>query len=208
MLSATLVNGQGLGLLKYDGGGDWYANPTALNNLAEYYSNQTGSSVYVLPREIEVSEVLRSGVSFLHVTGHGRIVFNDEQRQTLRDFVRRGGFLHIDDNYGMKDFVLNELPVLFPEATLQPVSLDHPIFKVPFPFEQGLPKIHEHDGEAPQNVGVFWSGELVAIFTYECDLGDGWEDPNVHNDSQEKREKALQMGSNLVHWSLLRLTKS
>lgn len=201
------ASGQGLGVLKYDGGGDWYANPTSLKNLAEFTQNTTGIAAYVHPKEVEVHQLLSSGISFLHVTGHGRIVFSEEQRKILKSFTARGGFIHFDDNYGMKDFVLEELPLIFPNALLQRVAHSHPIFNVPFVFESGLPKIHEHDGQTPENVGVFVEGELVALFTYECDLGDGWEDQDVHDDSQEKREKALQMGTNLVHWSILRDAK-
>ena len=208
LISSLACYGQGIGLLKYDGGGDWYANPTALENLAVFYQNATGANAYVHSDALEISQVLSSGISFLHVTGHGRIVFSDEQREVLRQFTERGGFIHFDDNYGMKAFIQKELPLLFPAAQLQTVALSHPIFQVPFVFENGLPKIHEHDGQAPQNTGVFMDGELIAIFTYECDLGDGWEDEAVHNDSKEKREKALKMGANLVHWSILRHAKS
>lgn len=198
------LSAQGLGLLKYNGGGDWYANPTALANLSTAYNESVGATSYVHPSEIEVERLLESGISFLHVTGHGRIVFSEDQRETLRQFTSRGGFIHVDDNYGMKDFVLEELPLIFPNAQLQRVALTHPVFNIPNKFEDGLPKIHEHDGEQPEHVGVFVKGELVALFTYECDLGDGWEDEDVHNDSQEKREKALKMGVNLVHWSIVR----
>lgn len=198
------LGAQGLGLLKYDGGGDWYANPTALENLSLAYNESMEARTYVHPTEVEVEELLTSGISFLHVTGHGRIVFSQEQRELLHKFTDRGGFLHIDDNYGMKDFVLEELPLIFPDAQFQRVALTHPIFNVPNKFGDGLPKIHEHDGEDPEHLGVFVNGELVALFTYECDLGDGWEDEDVHNDSKEKREKALKMGVNLVHWSIVR----
>lgn len=198
------LGAQGLGLLKYDGGGDWYANPTALGNLSAAYNESVGAASYVHPSEVELEGLLASGISFLHVTGHGRIVFSEQQRAILRQFTSRGGFIHIDDNYGMKDFVLEELPLIFPDGQLQRVALSHPIFNVPNKFENGLPKIHEHDGENPEHIGVFVKGELVALFTYECDLGDGWEDEDVHNDSQEKREKALKMGVNLVHWSIVR----
>lgn len=197
-------SGQVLAVLKYDGGGDWYANPTALKNLCEYYNNQTDSKTYVLEKEVTCEDLLKSGTSFLHATGHGRMVFSDKQREQLRIFALRGGFIHFDDNYGMKEFAEAELRLIFPEAEVSDVSQKHPIFSVPNKFPEGLPKIHEHDAKAPRAQGYFVNGELVAILTSETDLGDGWEDQEVHNDPQVKREQALKMGSNLVHWALLR----
>ena len=197
------LSGQVLGLLKYSGGGDWYANPTALENLSEFYNAATGAKTSVAPSELTLREVLSSGVSFLHATGHGRIVFDEEERQILNDFVLRGGFLHIDDNYGMKEFAENELDLCFPQAKKVNVASSHPIFNTLFKFD-GLPKIHEHDNEQPKAIGYFIQGELVALLTVESDLGDGWEDPQVHNDPKEKRDKALKMGANLVHWAIVR----
>lgn len=202
MLSSS--SAQVLGLLKYDGGGDWYANPTALDNLSTFYNEATGARTVVLVKEVSVNSLLSSGVSFLHATGHGRIVFSKEEALILRQFAQRGGFLHIDDNYGMKDFALEELAKVFNEATIESISIHHPIFKIPFKMPSGLPKIHEHDGLPQEAIGYFNEGELVAILTYETDLSDGWEDAEVHQDSQEKRSLALKMGANLVHWSLVR----
>jgi len=195
---------QVLGTLKYDGGGDWYANPTALNNLSTFYNEMTGAQTSVFPKEIELNELLTSGISFLHATGHGRIVFSPEEREILLNFVRRGGFFHIDDNYGMKDFAEAALDECFPDAKKVDVSKSHPIYLSPFKLD-GLPKIHEHDNQRPRAVGYFLHGELVALLTIESDIGDGWEDEEVHNDPKEKREKALKMGANLVHWSIVRL---
>ena len=202
MLSSS--SAQVLGLLKYDGGGDWYANPTALDNLSTFYNEATGARTVVLVKEVSVNSLLSSGVSFLHATGHGRIVFSKEEAEILRQFAQRGGFLHIDDNYGMKDFALEELAKVFNEATIESISIHHPIFKTPFKMPSGLPKIHEHDGLPQEAIGYFNEGELVALLTYETDLSDGWEDAEVHQDSQEKRSLALKMGANLVHWSLVR----
>ena len=192
-----------IGILKYNGGGDWYANPTALQNLSDFYNKASGAKTSVHPTPLELNNLLTSGVSFLHATGHGRIVFNEAERQILNDFVARGGFIHMDDNYGMKVFAEKELDLCFPDARKVIVAASHPIFNTLFELE-GLPKIHEHDNEPPKALGYFINGELIALLTTECDLGDGWEDQQVHNDPKEKREKALKMGSNLVHWSIVR----
>lgn len=197
------LSGQVLGLLKYDGGGDWYANPTALENLSNFYNSETGARSTVYPQEVIIQNLLTSGISFLHATGHGRIIFSNAEREILKKFVQRGGFLHIDDNYGMKDFAESELDQCFPNAKKVEVAANHPIFNTLFKFE-GLPKIHEHDNEKPKALGYFLNGELVALLTIESDIGDGWEDEEVHNDPKEKREDALKMGANLVHWSLVR----
>lgn len=202
-LGQITMSGQVLGLLKYSGGGDWYANPTALENLCEFYNSTTGAKCTIAPSELTLKEVLNSGVSFLHATGHGRIVFDENERQILNDFVNRGGFLHIDDNYGMKEFAENELDLCFPQAKKVNVAISHPIFNTLFKLD-GLPKIHEHDNEQPKAIGYFIEGELVALLTVESDIGDGWEDAQVHNDPKEKRDKALKMGANLVHWAIVR----
>ena len=202
-LGQFTMSGQVLGLLKYSGGGDWYANPTALVNLCEFYNSTTGAKCTIAPSELTPKEVLNSGVSFLHATGHGRIVFDENERQILNDFVNRGGFIHIDDNYGMKEFAENELDLCFPQAKKVNVASSHPIFNTLFKLD-GLPKIHEHDNEQPKAIGYFIQGELVALLTVESDIGDGWEDAQVHNDPKEKRDKALKMGANLVHWAIVR----
>jgi hypothetical protein len=202
-LGQFALSGQVLGLLKYSGGGDWYANPTALENLSEFYNAATGAKSTIAPKELSPKGILNSGVSFLHATGHGRIVFDEIDRQILNDFVNRGGFLHIDDNYGMKEFAEKELDLCFPQAKKVNVASSHPIFNTLFKLD-GLPKIHEHDNEQPKAIGYFIEGELVALLTVESDIGDGWEDSQVHNDPNEKRDKALKMGANLVHWAIVR----
>jgi hypothetical protein len=201
LITSIACHGQGLGLLKYDGGGDWYANPSALENLAAFYQNVSGAKAYVHIDALETSQVLSSGISFLHVTGHGRIVFSEEQREALRQFTERGGFIHFDDNYGMKAFIQKELPLLFPTAQLQTVALSHPIFQVPFVFENGLPKIHEHDMQPSRGYGLIHEGRLICYYSYESDLGDGWEDEEVHNDSQNIRRLALKMGANILQYA-------
>ena len=199
-------SGQVLAVMKYNGGGDWYANPTALENLASFY-NENLNGVCQVQDHTSPANVLTSGISFLHATGHGRIFFDEMDVQKLRAFVERGGFLHIDDNYGMAEFARTEMHKIFPDQQGQLLSTDYFIFKGPYAFPEGLPKIHEHDAKPPQALGYFLEGELVAVLTLESDLGDGWEDPEVHNDDQETREKALKMGANLLHWALTRNTE-
>jgi hypothetical protein len=196
--------GQEVALLKYDGGGDWYANPTSLKNLVLSYNESQGARIRLFEKELTPNEILIQGPTFLHATGHGRIYFTKEQATVIRTFLERGGFLHIDDNYGMKDFALEAMREVFPDLTPMDVPSSHPIYSTPYPITGGLPKIHEHDGESPRAMGYFLNGELVALLTLESDLGDGWEDTEVHNDSEEKRQSALKMGVNLLHWSIVR----
>ena len=200
----TICEGQILAVYKYDGGGDWYANPTALKNLSEFYNAATEAKSFVAQDPVTAEAVLESGVSFLHATGHGRIVISEAQAEQLRRFTKNGGFIHFDDNYGMSTYAKEALQQAFPEATVAPVSHSHPIFSTLFPFPDGLPKIHEHDNGTPEALGYFMQGELVALLTIETDLGDGWEDAEVHGDAKEKREDALKMGANLLHWATVR----
>ncbi|MDM9632585.1 DUF4159 domain-containing protein [Robiginitalea aurantiaca] len=198
---SLMGNAQQVGLLKYQGGGDWYANPTALPNLIEFSNSEIGTTLDAKPQTVVAgsSEVFR--YPFLHMTGHGNVVFSDEEASTLRTYLLAGGFLHIDDNYGMAPYLEKELPKIFPDKDLVEIGVDHPIFKAPFEFADGLPKIHEHDGQRPQAFGYFHEGRLLLLFTYESDLGDGWEDPEVHNDPEEIRLKALKMGSNILYYA-------
>ena len=201
---AQICEAQVLAVFKYDGGGDWYANPTALKNLSEFYNKSTDARSLVHSEPITAESLLASGVSFLHGTGHGRIILSEAQANQLRAFTENGGFLHIDDNYGMSTYAKEALKQIFPTATIKQVSHDHPIFNSLFPFPEGMPKIHEHDNGTPEAIGYFVKGELVALLTLETDLGDGWEDAEVHADSKEKREAALKMGANLLHWATVR----
>lgn len=192
---------QQIGLLKYQGGGDWYANPTALPNLIRFSNTEIGTALDPRPETVvaESTELFR--YPFLHMTGHGNVVFSEEEASNLRTYLMAGGFLHIDDNYGMAPYLEKELPKLFPEKELVEIGADHPIFKDPYPFPDGLPKIHEHDGKRPQALGYFHEGRLLLLFTYECDLGDGWEDAEVHNDPEEIRLRALKMGTNILYYA-------
>ncbi len=199
-IGSNLSLGQEIAILKYKGGGDWYANPTALPNLVRFCNSNIDSAI---PEKIDQIEVGSSSIfqySFVHMTGHGNVVFSQEEAENLRNYLLSGGFLHIDDNYGMEPYLRKELIKVFPNKELEELGADHPIFKQTYDFPQGLPKIHEHDGKRPQALGIINEGRLVLLFTYETDLGDGWEDPAVHNDPPELREKALQMGANIISY--------
>lgn len=194
-------NAQQIGLLKYQGGGDWYANPTALPNLIAFSNTQIGTTLNTKPETVVVGSSELFSYPYFHMTGHGNVIFSEEEASTLRTYLMAGGFLHIDDNYGMAPYLEKELPKIFPEKELVEIGADHPIFQEPYEFEDGLPKIHEHDGKRPQAFGYFHEGRLLLLFTYESDLGDGWEDPEVHNDPEEIRLKALQMGANILYYA-------
>lgn len=189
-----------LAVLQYRGGGDWYANPTSVPNLAEFCRQE-------LSMEIGETEFVDVGspdlfnYPFVHMTGHGNVVWNANDQTNLRAYLLGGGFLHIDDNYGMDAFIRPQIKQLFPDKELVEVPFDHPIYHQKYDFPKGLPKIHEHDGLPPQGFGIFDNGRLVLFYTYECDLGDGWEDESVHNDPAEIRLKALQMGANIVQYA-------
>ena len=189
---------QEVAILKYKGGGDWYANPTALPNLIRFCNQNAGTKIDEKPGTVEVGSNSIFQYPFLHMTGHGNVVFSEDEAENLRTYLFSGGFLHIDDNYGMAPYLKKALEKVFPEKKLIELDREHPIFNKLFAFPEGLPKIHEHDGKRPQALGIFHENRLVLLFTTESDLGDGWEDPSVHNDPEDIRKKALQMGANIV----------
>ncbi len=189
-----------LAVLKYHGGGDYYANPTALPNLIAFCNSELHTKISKEVPYVEVGSKDLMQYPFVHMTGHGNVVFSKAEAQNLRNYLMAGGFLHIDDNYGMDGFVRAELKKVFPEYPLVELPSDHPIFKARYSFPNGLPKIHEHDGKKPQAFGIIIDGRLVCLYTYETDLSDGWEDPQVHNDTPEKRKQALQMGANMLQY--------
>jgi hypothetical protein len=189
-----------LAVLKYHGGGDYYANPTALPNLIAFCNSELHTKISKEVPYVEVGSKDLMQYPFVHMTGHGNVVFSKAEAQNLRNYLMAGGFLHIDDNYGMDGFVRAELKKVFPEFPLAELPSDHPIFKARYFFPNGLPKIHEHDGKKPQAFGIIIEGRLVCLYTYETDLSDGWEDPQVHNDTPEKRKQALQMGANMLQY--------
>ena len=190
-----------LGLLKYNGGGDWYANPTALPNLAVFCNEAVGTDLNPDYGTVEVGSAELFNFPWVHMTGHGNVVFSAGEAENLRNYLIGGGFLHIDDNYGMDPYVRVAMQQVFPELKFTELPYDHPIYHQTYDFKNGLPKIHEHDGEAPRGYGLFWQDRLVCFYTYSSDLGDGWEDAAVHNDPPEVRAAALQMGANVIQFA-------
>lgn len=195
------VNSQEIAILKYNGGGDWYANPTALPNLIRFCNENIDTEIEQRPQTVEVGNPEIFQYPFLHMTGHGNVFFSQDEADNLKTYLLSGGFVHIDDNYGMEPYLRKELNKVFPDKELVEIGTDHAIFTTQYEFPKGLPKIHEHDGKRPQALGILHENRLVLLFTYESDLGDGWEDPEVHNDSEQVRLKALQMGANIIHYA-------
>jgi hypothetical protein len=200
-LTVQFSFGQDIAILKYKGGGDWYSNPTAVPNLIAFCNDNIDTAINEKPQTVEVGSVDIFQFPFLHMTGHGNVFFSKSDAENLRNYLISGGFLHIDDNYGMKPYVTEELKKVFPNTELVELPKTHPIFNIEYDFPEGLPKIHEHDGLRPQAMGIFHEGRLVLLFTFESDLGDGWEDPEVHNDPEEVRLKSLKMGANIVKYA-------
>lgn len=199
--TSSIVFSQDLAVLKYNGGGDWYSNPTALPNLIAFCNQNINTKMDKKPHTVEVGSTDIFQYPLVHMTGHGNVFFNDNDAENLRNYLLSGGFLHIDDNYGMYPYIVKELKKVFPKTDLVEIPNKHPIFNIAYPFPKGLPKIHEHDGKRPQAFGMFYKNRLVLLFTFESDLGDGWEDDVVHNDPTEVREKALKMGANIVKYA-------
>jgi len=197
----TFSNAQDLAVLKYSGGGDWYSNPTALPNLIRFCNENINTAMKDKPETVAPGSVDIFRFPLLHMTGHGNMFFSPEEAENLRNYLESGGFLHIDDNYGMAEYLPKELKKVFPDQELVELLAGHPIFKSAYSFPQGLPKIHEHDGLRPKAMGLFFEDRLVVLFTTESDLGDGWEDQEVHNDPESVRLKALQMGANIVKYA-------
>ncbi|MBP5757767.1 MAG: DUF4159 domain-containing protein [Bacteroidales bacterium] len=189
-----------IALLKYGGGGDWYANPTSLTNLIKFCNTELGTNLNPQYATVDVGSADIFNYPFLHLTGHGNIVFSPAETQNLRNYLIAGGFLHIDDNYGLKPFAVAQMKKVFPELEFVELPFSHPIYHQKYNFPNGLPKLHEHDNLPPKGYGLIYNGRLVCFFTYECDLGDGWEDQDVHGDSQATRTKALQMGANIISY--------
>ena len=189
-----------IAVLKYNGGGDWYANPTSLKNLILFCNENIGTNIENEPAVIEANNLNIFNYPFVHITGHGNIIFDQNEIENIRNYLLSGGFIHIDDNYGMDKYIREEIVKIFPDNELLELKNNHPIFNSKYKFN-GLPKIHEHDGKNAQAFGITVQGRLVLIYTYESDLGDGWEDQEVHNDSDETRTKALKMGVNIIKYA-------
>ena len=189
-------------VLRYNGGGDWYANPTSLPNLVKFCNKNLKTNINTETDFVDVGGTEIFNYPLIHMTGHGNVVFSGAEAKNLRNYLKNGGFLHIDDNYGMDKYIRIQLKKVFPNQELIELPFTHKIFHQKFDFKNGLPKIHEHDKKPPQGFGLFHKGRLVVFYSYETDLGDGWEDAEVHNDNPEFRKKALQMGSNIVQYAL------
>jgi hypothetical protein len=191
-----------VGRLHYEGGGDWYANPSSLPNLLKAVRERTTLRVADAERVVRLDGDDLWTVPYIYMTGHGNVRFSDQDIETLRRYLRQGGFLHVDDNYGMDPSIRRELGRLFPDRPLVEVPLGHPVYRVVYAFPRGIPKVHEHDGKPAQGFGIFLDGRLAVFYSYETDLGDGWEDPEVHRDTPEQREAALRMGVNLFAYAV------
>lgn len=189
-------------VLQYNGGGDWYSNPTSMPNLIEFCNEELGTNISPEVPYVNVGSVDLRLYPFIHMTGHGNVVLSSSEARNLRDYLSAGGFLHISDNYGMDKYIRQEFKKVFPESEWVEIPFDHPIYHQKFDFNQGLPKVHEHDDFPPRGFGIFHEGRLVCFYDHECDLGDGWEDFQVHRDPEEVRLLALQMGANLVQYAL------
>lgn len=190
-----------IGVLKYNGGGDWYANPTAVPNLVKFCNQNLGTTISENVAEVDVSSSDITSYPILHMTGHGNVVFSSDEIANIRKYLINGGFLHIDDNYGMDEHVRREMQRVFPELEFVELPASHKIYHQKYDFK-GLPKIHEHDNKPAQGFGLIYEGRLVCYYSYETDLGDGWEDQEVHKDSEEARQKALKMGANIIQFAM------
>ena len=189
-----------IAVLKYRGGGDWYANPSSLKNLIVFANENIATNIDPKYATVEVGDISIFNYPFIHMTGHGNVVFSQQEADNLRRYLIGGGFLHIDDNYGMDPFIRPEMKKVFPELDWIELPFSHPIYEQKFSFKNGLPKIHEHEGRAPQGFGLIFEGRLVCFYSYECDLSDGWEDQELHKNSDHTRTKALQMGANILRY--------
>ena len=201
LIPLHFVNAQQIAILKYQGGGDWYANPTALPNLIEYCNSTINTSIKKNPETVEVSSVDIYNYPIVFMTGHGNVLFSNEEAENLKNYLISGGFLHISDNYGLDTYIRRELKKIFPDLDLKEIPYNHPIYHQTFQFKNGVPKIHEHNNKPPQGLGLFYKGRMVCFYDFESDLSDGWEDEEIHNDSFGIREKALKMGANIIEYS-------
>jgi hypothetical protein len=200
-LISVASQAQDIAILKYDGGGDWYANPTALPNLINYSNRTIHTEIEEKPKTVEASSIDIFNYPIVFMTGHGNVFFNDDAIKNLRIYLTSGGFLHISDNYGLDQYIRREMKKVFPKLDFQEIPYNHSIYNQSYIFKNGLPKIHEHDNKPAQGFGLFYEGELVCFYDYESDLSDGWEDESVHNNLPENREIALKMGANIIEYA-------
>ena len=203
-LAAQPSSGISIARLKYGGGGDWYANKTSLPNLIRFANQKLNLNLNPEEGIAEPGSVELFQFPFVHMTGHGNVVFTSEEARNLRKYLLAGGFLHIDDNYGMDKFVRREMKKVFPELDFVELPFSHPVYNQKFSFPKGLPKVHQHDGKPAQGFGLIYEGRLLCFYSYETDLGNGWEDQSVYNDPETIRQLALQMGANLLSFAMTR----
>ena len=197
-----------IALLKYNGGGDWYANlETSLPNLIKFCNDNLKTAINPEQAIADAGSIEIFNYPFIHMTGHGNVIFSNQEAENLRNYMLAGGFLHISDNYGMDNFIRIQLKKIFPELDLIELPFSHPIYHQKYEFPKGLPKIHEHDKKAPQGLGLIYKGKLICFYDFECDLGDGWESQEIHNDSQEARNNALKMGANIISYAFMNFEK-
>ncbi len=190
--------------IKYKGGGDWYANKTALPNLANFCNQNIKTNINPVEATVDIGSPELFNYPWAYLTGHGNVIFSDAEAGNLRKYLISGGFLLIDDNYGLKPFIVPQMKKVFPELDFIELPFSHPIYHQTYQFNAGLPKIHEHEGKPAQGFGLLYEGRLICFFTYECDLGNGWEDQSVYNDPEEKRLQALKMGANIIQYAFNR----
>jgi Domain of unknown function (DUF4159) len=186
--------------LKYNGGGDWYANKTALPNLINFCNTNLKTNIFAEEDIIEPGDPKIFQYPYVYMTGHGNVLFSDQEAKNMRKYLLAGGFFHIDDNYGLNKFIRREMKKVFPEHEFVEIPFNHPIYHQKYDFARGLPKVHEHDNKPPQGYGIIHEGKLICFFSYECDLGNGWEDQVVYNDPEYVRLEALKMGANLIQF--------
>ncbi|MES2726881.1 MAG: DUF4159 domain-containing protein [Bacteroidota bacterium] len=201
LLSFTQTGSVKIAKLKYNGGGDWYANKTSLPNLIKFCNDNLKLAIWPEEDIVEVGSKDLFNYPLIHLTGHGNIVFNKQETENLRNYLIAGGFLHADDNYGLDKFFRREMKKVFPELEFVELPWSHPIYHQKFDFNKGLPKIHEHEGKQSQGFGLMYKGRLVCFYSYECDLGNGWEDQDIYNDPEVTRQQALKMGANILQFA-------
>ena len=200
ILISQLTMAQKVAVLEYGGGGDWYSDPTAVPNLVKFCNKNINTAIQEKVEQVKPDSPTIFQYAYVEMTGHGNVAFNNAEAKNLKEYLLSGGFLHADDNYGMKPYFISAMKKVFPNKQWKELPADHSIFSSSFPFSKGLPKIHRHDNERPQALGIFHNGRLIVLFTTESDISDGWEDPSVHNDPEDVRLKALKMGANIVNY--------
>ncbi|OCK42049.1 hypothetical protein BA195_12615 [Tenacibaculum soleae] len=201
LINYSVIFSQQIAVLKYNGGGDWYANPTSLTNLLQFCNNNINTAVNQKVATVTLEDDTINKYPIVFVTGHGNIFFTDNDVKNLRNYLISGGFIHISDNYGLDKYLRRELKKVFPTLKLQKIPNNHPIYHQTFSFKKGMPKIHEHNKKPPQGLGLFYKNRLIIFYDYESDLSDGWEDAEIHNNPKEIRMKALKMGANIIEYA-------